>query len=251
MSYDFAFTSDSIDYYLRALGREFRKLNGKNMRAELVLVGGASVLVNYGFRDSTYDIDAVIAASSAMKDAINNVGERLGLPRGWLNSDFTRTESFSPKLVQYSNYYKTFSNILEVRTVAAEYLIAMKLMAGREYKNDQTDIIGIINEHERTGHPITREMIVSAAETLYGGWPVLPKSSRSLLDKIIVVDDLNGLYLQYRESESAARDILSEFHAKRAAGANGLKPASAQDILDIARNKMNKTARAAKEGNDD
>jgi hypothetical protein len=239
MSYDFAFTSDSIDYYLRTLGVEFRKLNGKKMRAELVLVGGASVLMNYGFRDSTYDIDAVIAASSAMKDAINNVGDRLGLPTGWLNADFTKTESYSPKLVQYSKYYKTFSNILEVRTVTAEYLIAMKLMAGRGYKNDQTDIIGIIHEHARTGHPITREMIVLAATALYGGWSKLPKSSRALLDEILAVEDLSELYLQYRESELAAKDILSGLHANRAAAVNPMKPVSAQEVLDMAREKMN------------
>ena len=33
-------------------------------------------------------------------------------------------------------YYKTFSNVLQVRTISAEYLIVMKLMAGRQYKND-------------------------------------------------------------------------------------------------------------------
>ena len=56
--------------YLKELGKEFRKLNGKKMPAEIVLIGGAAILANYGFRESTYDIDAVILASSAMKDAL-------------------------------------------------------------------------------------------------------------------------------------------------------------------------------------
>lgn len=38
--------------------------------AEIVLVGDAAILVNYGFREMTYDIDAVITASSAMKGAV-------------------------------------------------------------------------------------------------------------------------------------------------------------------------------------
>ena len=42
------------------------------MPAEITLIGGASILVNYGFRASTYDVDALIQASSAMKDAINS-----------------------------------------------------------------------------------------------------------------------------------------------------------------------------------
>ena len=33
---------------------------------EIILIGGASILANYGFRDMTYDMDAVILASSVM-----------------------------------------------------------------------------------------------------------------------------------------------------------------------------------------
>lgn len=65
-----------------------------------------------------------------MKQAVNNVGDRLDLPNGWLNTDFMKTKSYSSKLREHSVYYKTFSNVLTVRTVTAEYLIAMKLMAG-------------------------------------------------------------------------------------------------------------------------
>ncbi len=48
---------------------------------EIVLIGGAAVLANYGFRDMTYDIDAIIQASSSMKDAINKVSDEMGLPK--------------------------------------------------------------------------------------------------------------------------------------------------------------------------
>ena len=65
----FEFTKDNIDTYLKELAKEYRKLVGKNMPAEIILIGGASVLVNYGFRDMTTDIDALIQAASSMKDA--------------------------------------------------------------------------------------------------------------------------------------------------------------------------------------
>ena len=119
MSTDKPFTKENLDMYLKELGKEFRKLNGTKMPAEIILIGGAAILANYGFREMTYDIDAVILASSAMKDAINHVGDRLGLLRGWLNADFQKTGSFSDKLFGVSVFYKTFSNILTVRTVAA------------------------------------------------------------------------------------------------------------------------------------
>ena len=54
------FTKENIDTYLKEVAKEYRKQIGKNMPAELTLIGGAAVLVNYGFRDMTTDIDAVI-----------------------------------------------------------------------------------------------------------------------------------------------------------------------------------------------
>ena len=134
------FTKENLDGYLKELAKAFRKRNGTSMPAEIILVGGAAILVNYGFRAMTTDIDAIIHAASSMKDAINEVGNRHDLPAGWLNTEFTQTGSFSPKLVEHSVYYRTFSNVLQIRTVSAEYLIAMKLRSGRQYKNDLSDV---------------------------------------------------------------------------------------------------------------
>ena len=167
MSSDFTFTKENLDNCLRELGKEFRKLNGTAMKAEITLIGGAAILANYGFRDSTYDVDAIIQSSSAMKDAVNRVGDKMGLPNGWLNADFTRTSSYSPKLTTFSTYYKTFSNVLTVRTISGAYLVAMKLMAGRQYKNDISDIVGILQEQENRGQPLTMGQITQAVEDLY------------------------------------------------------------------------------------
>ena len=132
----FVFTGENLNDYLKAVAKEYKKMGGKAMPAELILIGGAAVIANYGFREMTTDIDAIIHAASVMKDAINSVGDQYHLQNGWLNTDFMRTASYSPKLDQYSTYYRTFGGILSVRTVQAEYLIAMKLRSGRLYKND-------------------------------------------------------------------------------------------------------------------
>ena len=161
MSVEKGFTKENLDYYLKELAKEFRKRNGKNTPAEIVLVGGAAILANYGFREMTYDIDAVITASSALKEAVNTVGDRLGLPNGWLNADFKNTSSYSPKLSRYSKYYRTYSNVLNIRTISSEYLIAMKLMSGRRYKKDLSDIIGILSEQERMGEPLSYQRLIA------------------------------------------------------------------------------------------
>jgi len=211
MSIDTPFTKENLNTYLKELGKEFRKLNGKKMPAEIILIGGAAILAGYGFRESTYDIDAIILASSVMKEAINHVGDRLGLPSGWLNTDFKNTTSFSDKLLEVSVYYRTFSNIITVRTVAAEYLIAMKLMSGRQYKYDLSDIAGILWEHQKNGNPISREVIDKAINTLYGDTAVLPAISQKMIDDAFADGDYERAYREIRESEKQAKEILLDF----------------------------------------
>mgnify|MGYP004698538105 FL=1 len=69
MSADKPFTKENLDGYLKELAKEFRKKNGTRMPAEIILIGGASILINYGFREMTYDMDAIIKSSGAMRDA--------------------------------------------------------------------------------------------------------------------------------------------------------------------------------------
>jgi hypothetical protein len=211
MSVDGLFTKENLDVYLKELGKEFRKLNGKKVPAEIVLVGGAAILINYGFRESTYDMDGIILASSSMKDAINHVGDRLDLPNGWLNEDFKRTPSFSEKLFAVSTYYKTFSNIIKVRTVAAEYLVAMKLMSGRQYKNDLSDIVGILWEHHKSGNSITKGDIERAIIQLYGADVSVPPHSQKVLEDAFVYEDLESVYHEIRKQEIESKDILMDF----------------------------------------
>ena len=67
---DQPFTKENLDQFLKELAKEFRKRNGKSVPADIILIGGASVLINYGFREMTYDMDAIINAASSMKDTI-------------------------------------------------------------------------------------------------------------------------------------------------------------------------------------
>ena len=208
MSVEKGFTKENLDYYLKELAKEFRKRNGKNMPAEIVLVGGAAILANYGFREMTYDIDAVITASSTMKEAVNAVGDRLGLPNGWLNADFKNTSSYSPKLSQYSKYYRTYSNVLNIRTISAEYLVAMKLMSGRRYKKDLSDIIGILSEQERMGEPLSYQQIDCAVRNLYGGWDDISEYAIQVLKAALDSENLKELFMEQEREEALSKQAV-------------------------------------------
>lgn len=208
------FTKDNLNTYLKELAKEYRKLCGKGMEAEIVLIGGAAVLANYGFRDMTTDVDALIHASSAMKDAITIVENKYGLPHGWLNSDFMHTGSYSQKLLQFSVYYRTFSNVLKVRTVNAEYLVAMKLSSGRQYKNDLSDVIGILAEHQGRGQALTLSQIKKAVADLYGQWEAIPERSRSFVEAALERQDLQQIYDRITSSEKEAKALLIGFEER-------------------------------------
>ena len=234
MSADKPFTKENLDSYLRELAKEFRKKNGNKMSAEIILIGGASILINYGFREMTYDMDAIIKSSGAMKEAINTVGDRLELPVGWLNTDFANTKSYTPRLVEYSKYYKTFANILQVRTVSAEYLVAMKLMAGRQYKNDLSDIVGILIEQEERKKPLGFEVIQKAIVDLYDSYDKVPEDSRVSMEAIYNKEDLHDFYRQCREIEQENKDTLVGFQENYPGVLNGDNLA---DVLKAARAK--------------
>lgn len=228
------FTKENLDKYLKELAKEFRKLNGKVMPAEITLVGGAAVLVNYGFRDMTSDVDAIIHASSAMRDAINRVRDKYDLPNGWLNTDFVRTASYSSTLNRFSVYYRTFSNVLTIRTISAEYLIAMKLRSGRKYKNDLSDIVGILAEHEKQGKTIAMSAINKAVIDLYGGWAGFPEDSKEFIENTIANGNYDVIYASVSRGEKETKAILKDFEQEYP---DVLRESNLNDILETLKSK--------------
>lgn len=142
-----------------------KKLKGRRFSYELIVVGGASILLNYSFRMSTIDIDCVDVNDALMNEIINEVGDKYNLPVGWINTDFLKTSSYSTKLIQYSSFYKSYLNdTLIIRTIKDEYLIAMKVISARKYKNDYSDIYGIIKEKPS----LSLDSVLTAINQLYG-----------------------------------------------------------------------------------
>ncbi len=205
------FNKSNLDRFLNELSKAYKKLGGKNMPAEIILIGGAAIIENYGFRDMTTDIDAVIRAASVMNEAIVQVGDKFELPAGWLNNDFMQTTSYSRKLTDYSVFYKTFNQVLDVRTINSEYLIAMKLRSGRQYKNDLSDIIGILAEHEKRVDSITYERIDKAVVNLYGSWNEISVDSVKFIKDALADGDYEQIYMRIRKSEQDAKETLVEF----------------------------------------
>lgn len=208
----FELTKENLDLYLKEVAKEYRKLNRNGMHAKIIIVGGSSILMNYSFRASTTYVDAYTQASSSFKEAVNKVSDKYELPDGWFNSDFRYTDSFSEKLVQYSEYYKTYYSIFEVRLIRREYLIAMKLKSGRKYKSDLSDIIGILDEHVHKNDPISLEQIQKAYNQLYGDWDKLTDDIKEFISSLFKdTSDIHDIYESTRKQEKEAKEMLIDF----------------------------------------
>lgn len=73
---------DGIVAALASLGR---RLEAEGLQGEMYVVGGAAMVLAYGARRSTRDVDAVFEPKMAIYRLAADVAAELGLGVGWLN----------------------------------------------------------------------------------------------------------------------------------------------------------------------
>lgn len=201
MPYDKKITRENAPDIIKQFAKEYRKELGK-VPGEIIIVGGGSIMLNYKFRDATQDFDVILKTVSGVTDIIKKFADENGLPRDWMNTDFVKTVSYSDKLYEVSKHLWSLNNgTLENRTVTGVYLIAMKLMAHRDYRNDISDVIGILIEEKEVGMKITYNDIVNAYRKLYRSEiPVEIEETVKTLTNLQLTE-LKDLYEQQKKSE--------------------------------------------------
>jgi hypothetical protein len=100
-----------------------------HQRAELIVVGGAALVLLFHARDSTKDVDACFLRpeASRVREAASRVASRLDLPDDWLNDG---AKGYMVGISSGEILYDTPS--LMVRAASTEQLLAMKLCAWRD-----------------------------------------------------------------------------------------------------------------------
>ena len=111
----------------------FRALSAEltsESQTEIVVGGGAALVLLYDAREATKDVDAVRISSieaSVVQAAAQRVADRLDLPRDWLNDG---AKGYLHGLATGEVLFESLS--LVVRSVAVQQLLAMKLSAWRD-----------------------------------------------------------------------------------------------------------------------
>ncbi len=98
-------------------------------QVDLVVVGGAALVLLYGARETTRDVDAfaLSGAPASVREASRRVATRLALPDDWLNDGakgFVHGLAIGDVLLT--------AGALTVHTLAPQQLLAMKLSAWRD-----------------------------------------------------------------------------------------------------------------------
>ena len=110
----------------------------------------------------------------------------------------------------------------------------MKMVSARQYKNDLSDIVGIVGEHQRRNTPLTLQQIDRAVCDLYGSWEAIDDDTKQLLERVLQLPDAFAVYEEYRNAEMEAKNLLVDFEKKYP---KTLKESNLKDILAQARKK--------------
>ncbi|MDD2922902.1 MAG: DUF6036 family nucleotidyltransferase [Anaerolineales bacterium] len=173
------FSEDEIRKGLHRLGE---LAHAKNIHIKLTAVGGAVMVLAFGARQSTHDIDAVILSPSEARIVRNlalQVAEEFGWHEDWLNDGakgYLRGISEGPILLSAAG--------IEVRAPALEQMLAMKLCAWRddidisdarrimqEITSNRTreELWGLIEQYLIPGDELTAQYaFLDLWESLYG-----------------------------------------------------------------------------------
>lgn len=139
-----------IETYLAQLGQELAE-RGVRQPVRVLLIGGAFMLLQVKNRRTTDDVDVFfkdIADTSTSplyqqcKSAVRAIAARNKLKGNWLNDmmgDALRETACVPEGTLWRTY-----GVIEVYLPPKEYILALKLMAGRQ--KDRKDILALCQE---------------------------------------------------------------------------------------------------------
>ena len=126
---------------LRALLQDLsERLTEQGLEAQLFVVGGAAMALEYDGGRLTRDVDAIFEPAAAIRRIVEDLGEAYDLEPDWLNDG---AKGFMPG--QDENPRTVFeSTSLLVQVPSPEYLLAMKLHASRD-ERDLVDAARLFN----------------------------------------------------------------------------------------------------------
>lgn len=134
-------------------------MSEEDIQGRLHLYGGASIILEWGFRESTRDIDATLKPKEQILRLARNLAQEESLPEDWINDSVKGFIDKQPSEDEFLTVFD-FSNLLVVRP-PAEYLLAMKAQSARigKEEHDHEDLKFLMRETGITDQEKVFELI--------------------------------------------------------------------------------------------
>jgi hypothetical protein len=184
-------TRERIIQALNLLGK---KAEAEKVELELCIYGGSAMMLAYGSREKTKDVDAIVRPSEKARCLAQEVAQELSLHESWLNDDVKQFVSdsgtFAP--LEIEGLEGAARRHLKITRASASYLLAMKCLSCRSalpgYPGDIEDIrfliqkmgirtLGQIDEHIARFYPYDA-MTTQARATIEGLLPAQGEESK-------------------------------------------------------------------------
>lgn len=173
------------------IGQEFAR---RGEWAEIAIFGGAALLLHFGFRSSTRDVDylPVSGASGEMAAITDAIGTRHGLPSGWFNDAVFMFVEHRREDLHYGTYPRfAQAGGLRVFLASPRYILAMKLKIMRSsFESHDVEDVWHLLTHCAIERAEDAEALV---ENFFPSF-VLPERNRAILRDLLEARQLGRSY---------------------------------------------------------
>lgn len=151
---------------LMALEELNKELKEQAVRGELCIMGGAVMCLVFNSRESTQDIDAIMAPSAILQKAAFNVSQVLNLNNNfWLND---AVKVFNSENAEFDKSTLSLSH-LNILTASPEYMFAMKALSARSGTNDENDLLFLKNNMKSIHEYIKKAQVSTEQRKIWVG----------------------------------------------------------------------------------
>lgn len=176
-------SGEAVRGALRSLGDEIER---RRVYGRIGIVGGAAMLLAYDGRQAgTADVDSIaVDPHTQVIEAAHDVARELGLPESWLDD---RASVYGPRSPA-SRALESFSHPhLQVETVSAEQMLAMKVRSARP--KDREDLAILV---DALGIASIDEALTITTRIFPDEGPLQPRQLALLADVVAARNDRPG-----------------------------------------------------------
>lgn len=195
-------STDEIKSILSDLAAEYDKTSGEPLT--VLIVGGSAAIFYFDFKKDTKDIDLILTKASPIFDECKQIiSNRFGVLLDELVFEVReKNPAHFEKIILETFPLYINSKKLSFRLWNKKMLFASCLHWFRRYKHHVSNILAMIIEEQKKGHPLTANDLENYFEEIYAGCVNLSDEVKEFLKTLDSCPDLQKLRRLYLLEEN-------------------------------------------------